>query len=261
MASTKRLLGVAAIGAGLLLVKKLCKKKTKDDSEDGDGKTIDYTSEDALPVGLRRLRSAAPSKLPEELRALKEALKGDDLSSALRVRDLASLNEQFKRHASYIDETSDAGRKRIAVLGLDEFSKVMGSMGVTDSDVIGAYFRSWDQDGNGWITLSELIHALATLALGTQEEKLELLFAAYDLDGDGFITRKEMAQIVSSELTTSGLPASKDEVASIVNQLFVELDVDHNNVLTKEEFMAAAMLEGINLGSGVAERFSEGLES
>lgn len=53
-----------------------------------------------------------------------------------------------------------------------------------------------DQNNDGVLSFAELSLALATLARGTSEEKLELGFRLNDLNGDGFISGEEVWKAV-----------------------------------------------------------------
>ena len=103
------------------------------------------------------------------------------------------------------------------------FEAIFKGLGITDPKVIEASFNSFDEDGNGAVEFSELLHVLATMIDGSPEEKLELMFKAYDLDRDGFLSRDEMCRVFRCHLAATKKVFDEAEVQRNVNILFKDL--------------------------------------
>eukprot|EP00041_Stephanoeca_diplocostata_P032889 m.1068626 g.1068626 ORF g.1068626 m.1068626 type:complete len:715 (+) comp24225_c0_seq24:402-2546(+) len=76
--------------------------------------------------------------------------------------------------------------------------------------------RLWDvfdADGNGELTMSELLQKMSVLLRGTLDDLIGFFFDIYDLDGDNSIDRRELAKVFS-ELYTCTLPEADDRCAS-----------------------------------------------
>ncbi|XP_074598897.1 frequenin-1-like [Brevipalpus obovatus] len=101
-------------------------------------------------------------------------------------------------------------------------------------------FRVFDENQDGSIEFEEFIKALSVTSRGNLEEKLVWAFKLYDVDNDGYITRAEMASIVESIYAMLGnqkLPEDEEETPQErVNRIFDQLDKNHDNKLTLEEF-------------------------
>ncbi|XP_041368794.1 neuronal calcium sensor 1-like [Gigantopelta aegis] len=101
-------------------------------------------------------------------------------------------------------------------------------------------FNVFDANKDGYITFKEFVCALSVTSRGTLDEKLDWAFSLYDLNNDGFITKKEMVDIVDAIYSMVGelldLPRDEDTPQKRVNKIFLQMDLNRDGKLTKEEF-------------------------
>ncbi|XP_022242486.1 frequenin-1-like, partial [Limulus polyphemus] len=100
-------------------------------------------------------------------------------------------------------------------------------------------FRVFDENKDGSIEFEEFIKALSVTSRGNLEEKLIWAFKLYDVDNDGYITREEMYSIVDAIYQMLGNQAKEAEEESPrqrVDRIFEQLDKNHDNKLTIDEF-------------------------
>ncbi|KAL7978972.1 hypothetical protein Chor_001275 [Crotalus horridus] len=84
------------------------------------------------------------------------------------------------------------------------------------------------QNGDGTIDFREYVIGLSVLCNpANTEQTIQMAFQLFDIDEDGSITEDEFALIIRSSL---GLPDLD------VSNLFKEIDADHSNKLSYEEF-------------------------
>ncbi|KAH9360008.1 hypothetical protein HPB48_013638 [Haemaphysalis longicornis] len=93
---------------------------------------------------------------------------------------------------------------------------------------------------DGSIEFEEFIRALSVTSRGSLDEKLVWAFKLYDVDNDGFITRDEMYNIVDAIYQMLGNQTKETEQEESpqerVDKIFDQLDKNHDNRLTLEEF-------------------------
>lgn len=58
-------------------------------------------------------------------------------------------------------------------------------------------FKSWDNDGDGIISLDELETGLRSLGLDVPSSHIEGIYASWDIDGNGTLTLKELATVLN----------------------------------------------------------------
>ncbi|XP_076343234.1 frequenin-1-like [Tachypleus tridentatus] len=101
-------------------------------------------------------------------------------------------------------------------------------------------FRVFDENKDGTIEFEEFIRALSVTSRGSLDEKLVWAFKLYDVDNDGFITREEMYSIVDAIYKMLGSKVqpedNEDNPKRRVAKIFEQLDKNHDNKLSMEEF-------------------------
>lgn len=65
-------------------------------------------------------------------------------------------------------------------------------------DQLGALFRAFDRDGDGFITAAELAHSMARLGHALTVQELTEMIKEADTDGDGRISYSEFAAVLTS---------------------------------------------------------------
>ncbi|KAJ5073065.1 calcium binding protein [Anaeramoeba ignava] len=128
-----------------------------------------------------------------------------------------------------------------------------------------------DSDGNGTVEFKELLSAMTILSSESDEQKAEMLFDLWDADGNGTLDKNEVMQMIHSTIVVTAnilmnehlksvktmrnmkdaqkggeedtkkliqANISREEVQQIVDQMFDEVDVNQDGVLSKEEFRA-----------------------
>ncbi|EFN87044.1 Kv channel-interacting protein 2 [Harpegnathos saltator] len=100
-------------------------------------------------------------------------------------------------------------------------------------------FHSFDKDGDGFVSFSDLLDATASIVNGTVDQKLSWIFGFYDLDGDGCNTKREMLVIISAiyEMVQDARTI-RPAVNIQVDKFFQKMDADRDGIVTREEFMS-----------------------
>ncbi|KAM3828577.1 lysophosphatidylcholine acyltransferase 2 isoform 2-T2 [Vipera latastei] len=174
-----------------------------------DVPVTDHTYEDC-----RLMISAGQLTLPMEA-GLVEFTK---ISKKLNLK-WDSIREQLDQFAR-IASMSKGGR-----IGIEEFANYLK---LPVSDVLRELFTLFDRNGDGTIDFREYVIGLSILCNpANTEQTIQMAFQLFDIDEDGSITEDEFAQIIRSSL---GLPDLD------VSNLFKEIDADHSNKLSYEEF-------------------------
>ena len=73
---------------------------------------------------------------------------------------------------------------------------------------------------------------------GSSDEKLEWAFTMYDINGDQRISKSEMFNVVESMFDLLGRDKKgNNNPRKYVDQIFSRIDTDHDNYVSKDEFM------------------------
>ena len=72
-------------------------------------------------------------------------------------------------------------------------------------------------------------------------QKLEYVFAIYDKDKKNSINRKDMIKIITAMYDLSGKSKSDYSPERCVEDVFALIDVNHDQNLTKEEFVEGVL--------------------
>jgi Ca2+-binding EF-hand superfamily protein len=174
----------------------------------------------------------ADHEFPERMQSLIGAIHESHTEGVFSVNQAAALKKAFEAHASH----DEAGR---AYLSTETFRSLLVEQGIKNRVLLAKIVRGWDADGDGRISLTEFLHAVAFTLRGTREQKLRYAFAVMDMDSDGNITSDEMRTFLASLLRTTGRDASG--VEGIVRSIFRAADTDMDGQLTMAEFLEAGL--------------------
>jgi len=128
-----------------------------------------------------------------------------------------------------------------------------------------SFFEMFDADKDGAVSYFEFIHAASILMSGTFEEKAEMLFKLHDHNNDGKITRNELFNSLKKSLESAEKivranfkkmaafmgsdtflhhpayaekkPVTDEEVIQLVDKYFLLADSNHDQIISKEEFI------------------------
>jgi len=116
-------------------------------------------------------------------------------------------------------------------------------------------FDTFDTDGNGTMSLSEFLVYMGLSSGGSVEQKLQGSFMLFDKDHNGELERSEVIGCFQTLLHSSLYKryvethdfkkpkdlvlsdAQKNEIATIVGELFDNLDTDKNGTIDMQEFV------------------------
>ena len=121
-----------------------------------------------------------------------------------------------------------------AEMTVEEFEAAMFHQGMRDSELIRTYFRGFDSDGSGTISLEECVLGLATLTKGSLHTKLRVAFDAFDEDSNGYIDVHELTRLVRF---SSGFSHEASQAEAI--RLMQTVDANSDGKLDFSEFAAA----------------------
>ncbi|XP_015795682.1 frequenin-1-like [Tetranychus urticae] len=100
-------------------------------------------------------------------------------------------------------------------------------------------FSKIDMNKDGVITFPEFIRAVAIPIYGGIDQKLNWAFSIYDTDDDGYLTRKEMFSVIQAIYESKGMV--KEQLVGAqkrIDDIFDRMDLDHDNRLSREEFIS-----------------------
>ncbi|KER27821.1 hypothetical protein T265_05184 [Opisthorchis viverrini] len=101
-------------------------------------------------------------------------------------------------------------------------------------------FRTFDRNRDGVIDFREFLSTVSVTTRGDLNQKLRWAFNMYDLDGDGYISRQDLCDVIASIYTLIGstikLPEDEATPERRANKIFEQMDSDHDNRLSFEEF-------------------------
>ncbi|CAM9899261.1 unnamed protein product [Lampetra planeri] len=148
------------------------------------------------------------------------------------ARWLSWVSRQFERIAGHGQEIT-----------MREFK---AALNIKESFFVERFFALFDSDGNGTISLEELLEALRLLVHGSHMDKLTFLFHVYDVDGSGLIEPHELRTVLESCLRESAISLPEGRLEALTLALFEAADVDQSGAITLQELGAElAKLPGV----------------
>ncbi|CAI5745071.1 unnamed protein product [Peronospora destructor] len=129
------------------------------------------------------------------------------------------------------------------VIPKDEFFRFLaGGDGSTSSLYVKRLYAIFDMDKKGHVTFEDLMKGLSLLSQkATREQKLMLSFYLLDPEGTGLITKKMTTELLHScleECDELEISLSETQLAHIVDNTFLDADLDHNGAIDLNEYQA-----------------------
>ena len=128
----------------------------------------------------------------------------------------------------------------------EQFNKIYQSFfPFGDSEKFSSHvFKIFDLNGDGKIDFREFAMALNMFLCPDPEERLKFVFRIYDSDESGTITKAEMNEIFKSLNRMLNLTSQNyrddTELRASVDALFNKMDLDGDDNVTMDEFLAVA---------------------
>ncbi|OMJ24477.1 EF-hand calcium-binding domain-containing protein 1 [Smittium culicis] len=117
-----------------------------------------------------------------------EAIK---INTKFSTAEIYALYDEYCAFANYsVDGLNGINRKN--------FQKCLGVFGTKNSLLSDMMFNFYDANQNGVISFDEMVFGMGVLLRGSRSEKGKFFFRVFDLDGDGFLSLSEMKFILSN---------------------------------------------------------------
>lgn len=111
-------------------------------------------------------------------------------------------------------------------------------------DTLRNLFEYFDEDGSGHVSFKEMCVAFSELTTMTPRERLDFVFDMYDEDGSGFLCQAELKMICTQMMRVAVACGRKMGVAaSYIDTIISRIDVNGDNHVTKDEWMARGLQE------------------
>jgi Ca2+-binding EF-hand superfamily protein len=171
--------------------------------------------------------------------------RDEQLTSVKSVRECCGLAEVPMKYAmtQFKDAAVEGKLTRIRFMEIYEQLSGEFSHEPISCDIKSSVFSLFDRDGNDCVDMMELICGASLLCKGSDKEKIEAVFFMFDLNGDGFVTIDEMiqflmmvSQVVFERELSNGAPFNKDIFAEQVVECFLEADLDRDGKLSLFDF-------------------------
>ncbi|CAH0475833.1 unnamed protein product [Peronospora belbahrii] len=199
----------------------------------------------SLPPSANASRTSVPSRIsrtsstpsPVPAHSLLETKLADvDVSAVFSQHEMLSI----RKHLAVVLEQHE---NDAVVIPKDEFFRFLaGGDGRTSSLYVNRLYAIFDMDKKGHVTFKDLMKGLSLLSQkATREQKLMLSFYLLDPEGTGFINKKMTTELLRScldECDELEISLSETQLAHIVDNTFLDADLDHNEVIDLNEYQA-----------------------
>jgi len=115
-----------------------------------------------------------------------------------------------------------------------ELRRGLARTGLTLPENLDNLMSACDLDGSGVLDYTEFLAATMGQKQYHQKDVVWAAFKRFDFDGTGFIDRQELANVLNEEVQQA--LHLKDDIPSRMDQIFAEVDTDHNNRIDFDEF-------------------------
>ncbi|CAE8654889.1 unnamed protein product [Polarella glacialis] len=184
--------------------------------------------------------------LVENFRAYARMTRFQQAAAAAIAFQISGDEQVGKLRASFQafdkDNTGTLSMKEMALA----FAKDKFSMTLDFMEILGKA----DANHDGVVSYTEFLAAALWKEIHDNEALCWRAFKSFDLDGDGFISLAELRQILEDDKL-----GDKTELNIDVEQIYRDMDADHNGKVSFEEFMA--MLVGSSRKQAASKAKSE----
>lgn len=179
--------------------------------------------------------NSSQSSLPAQS-LLETKLADVEVSAVFSQPEMLSIRKHL---AAVLDQHENDA----VVIPKDEFFRFLaGGDGNTSSLYVNRLYAIFDMDKKGHVTFEDLMKGLSLLSQkATREQKLMLSFYLLDPEGTGFITKKMTTELLRSclaECNELEISLTEAQLAHIVDNTFLDADLDHNEVIDLNEYQA-----------------------
>jgi len=120
-----------------------------------------------------------------------------------------------------------------------QFVDFLNRLGMKNSNIVQILFKVFDLNKDSTVDFKEVVCGLSVLARGTTQERIRFAFQIYDFNGDGRLSKEEVFSIIMSVYNFVGKMNRGDPTVAaldIVDQLFLDVDVNNDGFLSLAEF-------------------------
>ncbi|ORZ22380.1 hypothetical protein BCR42DRAFT_406072 [Absidia repens] len=121
--------------------------------------------------------------------------------------------------------------------------KCVPSVSSHDDIFLKRLYAAFDEDDTKSIDFDKFVDGLSIFMKGTSDEKLELSFKLYDVKHDGYLTRPNLERVMIQLSQAATDDDQTNEIKSMVDRMFDDLDVDGDGRLSFEEYKLSVMKE------------------
>ena len=191
-------------------------------------------------------------------RKLVQVLEEEMSGSTIEIDDFMSFIMKSTLEPNLNAESTDQLRrvfqqhfgKDKQEISLQMFKRLIPSKG-KDDFFLNRIFNIFDQDGNGFISLSEFLETVDRFSSKDDDTKLEFLFRIYDVSGDGEINEKEFQQVITACMKENGMDFDAEDLTGLAHGLFVDGVEEGSDKMTLDEFYKQLQRQGLIEGLGI----------
>lgn len=150
--------------------------------------------------------------------------------TAFTVSEVEALYELYKSiSSSVIDD---------GLISKEEFQLAIFKNKKRDNLFANRIFDLFDVKRKGVIDFGDFVRSLNVFhPNASREDKINFTFVLYDMDGTGYIERHEVKQMVIAILLESETKLADEAVERILDQTFLEIDVNRDGKIDREEWL------------------------
>ncbi|CAO3594900.1 unnamed protein product [Absidia cylindrospora] len=146
-----------------------------------------------------------------------------------------NLQTSSTNHVNHNGITEDVFKETV--------KKCVPSVSSHDDIFLKRLYAAFDEDDTKSIDFDKFVDGLSIFMKGTSEEKLELSFKLYDVKHDGYLTRPDLERVMIQLSQAASDDDQTNEIKSMVDRMFDDLDVDGDGRLSFEEYKLSVMKE------------------